>query len=293
MSRWKQWGAFIFLGGLAWGTSFLWIKVALRELAPLTLVAWRMAFGAAGAWAILRLERRPIGIRGRELLYTLLLGLFNTAIPIALISWAELHIDSGLAGILNSTVPLFTIVLAHVFLHDERITWPKALGLAAGFIGVVILLGRDVGAEGLTGSLRGQLAVILAAILYASSNVFIRLRLRDQHPIHMAAVSLTSAFVFMAALALIFEHPVRVPHLPMTWLACGWMGLVGLSLAYYAYFYLLRSWGATRSVLVTYVFPVAAVILGVVFLGERPAWYVFAGGAMVVGGIALVNLKRG
>jgi drug/metabolite transporter (DMT)-like permease len=225
-------------------------------------------------------------------LYTLLLGLFNTAIPIALISWAELHIDSGLAGILNSTVPLFTMVLAHIFLHDERITWPKALGLAAGFVGVVLLLSRDVAAQSLIGSLSGQLAVILASILYACSNIFIRLKLRDQHPIHTAAISLTSAFVFMAALALIFEYPVRVPHLPMTWLACAWMGLVGLSLAYYAYFYLLRSWGATRSVLVTYVFPVTAVILGVVFLGERPAWYVFAGGALVVAGIALVNLKR-
>jgi drug/metabolite transporter (DMT)-like permease len=283
----------VFLGGLAWGTSFLWIKIALLELGPLTLVAYRMAFGVAAAWIIARAMREPFTIRGRKLLYTILLGVVNTAIPITLISWAETRIDSGLAGILNGTMPLFTILIAHLVLADDRITLPKASGLAAGFAGIVVLVSQDIGPQGLTGSIWGQLAVVLAAVCYAASNVFTRRVLKGQHPIHTSAVSLTSAFVTIAILAPILEAPFAFPHRAMTWVACAWMGIIGLSLAYYAYFYLINSWGSTRASLVTYVFPVVSVLLGVIFLGETPHWQLFLGGALIIGGIALVNARRG
>lgn len=292
MIQWKQWGAFLFLGALAWGTSFLWIKIALQELGPLTLVTYRMVFGAATAWLLTVIVSRKIAATRGQLAIMVLLGLFNTAIPVTLISWSEVHISSGLAGVLNSTVPLWTIVIAHFFLSDDRFTLPKISGLVTGFAGVVILISRDLGSGGLAGTFWGQLAVILAAAMYGFSNVFVRRFLKGIHPLHTASVSLTAALVFMGIAAPLVEAPFAVPRLGMTWLACAWMGIIGMGLAYLAYFYLINNWGATRTAMVTYVFPVTAVLLGVIFLGERPTWHVFAGGMLIIGGIALVNLRR-
>lgn len=291
MSRWqwRAWGAFLFLGLLGWGMSFLWIKVALREIGPFRIVAYRMIFGAAAAWAITFFQRQPFTIRGRNLVYTLALGIVNTAIPFTLITWAETRIDSGLAGILNGTMPLFTISIAHFFLPDDRFSLPKATGLAAGFAGLILLLSRDIGPQALSGNLIGQLAVIVAAICYTAANVFTRLKLKGQHPIHTTAVSLTSSLVVLWIVAPLVESPIALPHNPMTWLACAWMGVLGSALAYQAYFYLINVWGSTRTAAVTYIFPVWAVILGVLFLGEHPSWQLFVGGGLVIAGIVLVN----
>lgn len=287
----REWGAFLFLGVMAWGTSFLWIKVGLQELAPFTLVMYRMIFGAIGAWAITLFLRQPWQIPRSKLPVLLLLGIFYTAIPITLITWAELRIDSGLAGLLNGTVPLFTMLFAHFALADDRFTTPKVSGLVAGFIGLVILVSRDLTPQGLSGNIWGQLAVVLAAAMYGVCNIVVRLRLKDLNPIHIASVSLTSSAVTMVILTMIFEPPIQIPVLPITWFAAIWMGVIGLSLAYYANFYLMNSWGATRTSLVTYIIPISAITLGVLILGERPSWHVFVGGALIIGGIALVNVR--
>jgi drug/metabolite transporter (DMT)-like permease len=290
--RYQEWGAFLFLGLLGWGTSFLWIKIALRETGPFTIVLIRMLFGMTAAWILLRTQtRRPLP-RGATFWLTLLLGAVNTAIPITLITWSETRIDSGLAGIINSTTPLFTILIAHQFLHDDRITVPKITGLVTGFIGIFILLSRELHPGGFHGSIWGQLAVMGAAICYAGANVFVRLKLRGLLPMEIAAISLTGSLLTMLIITPFFEWPIQIPQLPMTWLAMGWMGIIGLAFAYKAYFFLLESWGATRATMVTYVFPVSAVALGVIFLGEQPTWHVFAGGALVIGGIALVNVRK-
>lgn len=291
MSRWKSWAAFLFIGILGWGTSFMWIKIALREVGPFSMTMFRFSLGAASAWLLLKTVKEPLSVRGKNLVGTLILGLVNTAIPITMISWAENYIDSGLTALLNSTMPLWTIVIAHYFLHDDRLTVPKAAGLITGFLGIVVLVSRDLSPEGLQGSLWGQLAVMGAAIMYACSTVYTTRFLKGQHPVHTAAISLSSAAVVWIIITPFFEG-ITVPRLPLTWIAIAWMGIFGLSLAYYAYFYLLRTWGATRSSLVTYLNPVTAVTLGVVFLRERPSWHVFIGGGLVILGIALVNFRR-
>lgn len=290
--RLQAWTAFLFLGILAWGMSFLWIKVALRELGPVQLVTWRMAFGAAASWLIILLRRERITVRGKELAGTLLLGAFYSAIPITMISWAEMQIDSGLAGIINATTPLFTILFAHFFLHDEKITSARLSGFVVGFAGVVLLLSGDLGPHGFGSGLWGQLAVMTAAMLYGMCIVYARRYLKGQNPLHTSAILMTGAFATMLILSAFAKPHFVLPHEPLTWLACVWMGVLGLSLAYVAHFYLINHWGATRAALVTYVVPVTAVVLGVVFLSEYPGWNVFIGGALVTGGIALVNAKK-
>jgi drug/metabolite transporter (DMT)-like permease len=278
--------------GLVWGSSFLWIKVAVQEVGPATLVGYRLLIGLIGL-AVVVAARRPSLPRDRRTLFVLgVVGITNTALPFILISWGEQFIDSAIASILNGTVPLFTIVIAHLFLHDDRITPARILGLITGFIGVVVLMSRDLGAESRAGSVLGQAAVLAAALSYAASSVFARRNLRQVDSVVQAFLPLISADTVAWVTALASEAPLQVPRLPITWLALVWLGLLGSCLAYLLYFHLLHAVGPTRATMVTYVFPVVGVILGVVFLNELADWHLIVGAMLVALGIGVVNLRR-
>jgi drug/metabolite transporter (DMT)-like permease len=217
------------------------------------------------------------------------MGIINTALPFVLISWGEKSIDSAVASILNSTVPLFTLVIAHFFLHDDRITVPKVLGLVVGFLGVLTLLVRDLEPGGFRGGALGQAAVLLAAISYASASVFGRRTMREVSPLVQAFVPMIVADAVVWSAATQVGRPGVLPALPITWVALLWLGLLGSCVAYLLYFHLLHAVGATRTTMVTYVFPVVGVGLGVLFLGERADWHLVAGALLVVASIAIVN----
>lgn len=287
----KDWIAFSLLG-LAWGSSFLWIKIAVSEIGPFTLVAFRLLFGILGLIAVVTYNRPNWPASQRLWIVLVILGLTNTAIPFVLISWGETHIDSAVAAVLNSTVPLFTMVIAHVFLSDDRITLPRVIGLLVGFGGVVVLLSRDLDfRSGLSGNVLGQGAVLLAALFYAISGVYARRNTQGLSPIVQALVPLIVADSAIWLAAPLVEMPFRFPQLPLTWIALLWLGIIGSCIAYLLYYYLLHSVGPTRTTLVTYVFPLVGVTLGVVFLNELLDWHLFVGGSMVVGSIAIVNQK--
>jgi drug/metabolite transporter (DMT)-like permease len=293
----KEWGAFALLG-LIWGSSFLWTKIAVQDTGPFTLVAFRLLFGLMGLLVVMAIHKQPISRNPRVLLAFLFMGVFNTAVPFTLISFGETTIDSSLAAILNSTTPLFTIIIAHFWLRDEKITLPRILGLIVGFIGVVILVSRDFDPSGLKGNIFGQLAVILASISYAAAATFSRRHLRGQPPILQSTmVVLIADAVMWAAVPIVqqaapgLDAPNKLPSLPITWFAIAWLGLLGSCVAYLLFFYLVNTWGPTRTTLVTYVFPVIGLILGILFLNETADWRLIAGSVMVVGGIGVVNFK--
>lgn len=285
----KDWLAFAALG-LAWGSSFLWIKIAVAEVGPFTLVALRLLFGVLGLLAVAGFKRPDWPVRGPVWRSLVILGLINTAIPFVLISWGELYIDSAVAAVLNSTVPLFTMIVAHLFLSDDRLTAMRLFGLLIGFVGVVVLLLRDL-EGGFSGSALGQGAVLLAAMFYAGSSVFARRNARGVSPIVHSLVPLVAADAALWLVTPFAETPLTLPALPLTWLAIAWLGLIGSCLAYLLYFYLLHSVGPTRTTLVTYVFPLVGVVLGVVFLNELLDWNLLVGGGLVVGSIAVVNSR--
>lgn len=293
----KEWTAFGLLG-LIWGSSFLWIRIAVQDIGPFTLVTLRILFGLIGLLAVMFFKKQPFPRDKRILLSLFIMGVINTALPFTLISWGETRIESSLASILNGTVPLFAIIIAHYWLHDERMTLGRIAGLVIGFFGVVILVGRDFDIESLGGNFLGQLAVIGAAISYASSATFSRKYLRGQPPVVQATVSLLVADALMwlslptvSQFAPTLDAPNHFPTLAITWIAIVWLGLLGSCVAYLLYFYLLNSWGATRSTLVTYVFPLVGLVLGIIFLDETLDWRLAAGSVLVVSGIFVVNLK--
>jgi drug/metabolite transporter (DMT)-like permease len=286
----KEWGAFALLGTI-WGTSFLWIKIAVQDIGPFTLVAFRILFGLLGLLVVMRWQRQSFPRDRQIILAYLILSVFQTALPFVLISWGETHIDSAVAAILNATVPLFTIVIAHFWLHDEKITLNRLAGLIVGFVGVVILMSRDLGPAGLRGNVLGQLAVLVAAISYAVGVTFTRRNLRGKSPIVQSTMTLLFANAFLWLVTPFAERPLHLPTQPITWLALLWLGLLGSCTAYLLYFYLINTWGATRAAIVTYVFPVIGLILGIVFLDESIDARLIAGSLLVVAGIAIVNVK--
>ncbi len=285
----KDWLAFAVLS-LAWGSSFFWIKIAVAEVGPFLLVAMRVLFGILGLAAV-ALWRRPEWPKDRRAIGALLLlGLTNTALPFVLISWAEIYIDSAVAAILNGSVPLFTMLIAHFALTDDRMTRQRVLGLVVGFIGVIVLTVRDLQGD-IRLNLLAQGAMMLAVLFYAGSSVFARRNAQGVSPIVHALVPLLSADAFIWSGALLSESPVALPVQGITWVALLWLGLVGSCTAYLLYFYLVHSIGPTRATMVTYMFPVVGITLGVAFLGEVLDLSLILGAVLVAGSLMIVNRK--
>lgn len=287
--KFKHWLIFILLGAI-WSSSFMWIKIAVQEIGPITLVAFRALFGLLFGFAVIFIRRVQWPHDRRTWLPLLLLGLTNIAIPFFLISWGEQSIDSAVASVLDATVPLFTILIAHYLLHDDKITLPKVMGLLIGFAGVVVLMSRDL-FHASTNSLLGQAAVILASAFYAVSSVYARKTTEDTPGIIRSAVPLISASATMWLATFLFESPVQMPGLGITWVALLWLGVFGSGLAFVMAYYLIHEIGPTRTTMVTYLFPLGGVILGVTFLNEELTWQLIAGAILIVLSLIVANLE--
>jgi len=287
----KNWGMFWLLG-LIWGSSFLLIKIAVDELGPLPLVAVRIGLAALVMGVFLWVTHRALP-RGRtERAALLFVGVMNTAVPFTLITWGEQDIDSGLATVLNATVPLFTLVFAHAALADERITPQKLAGLLVGFAGVAILAGRDAESAS-PNPVSGQAAVLLASGCYGLSVVVIRRYLRGVEPMTIAGASLIVGAIAVVAVTLASgDLPDPAVLSADTVLAVVTLGLLNTVVAYFLFYHLIDTWGATRTTLVTYVMPPVGVTLGALFLDEAVDWKIVAGAGLVLGAIVLVNWRR-
>ncbi len=284
----KHWIVFLLLGAI-WSSSFLWIKIAIAELGPTTLVAYRVLFGLLFGVIVLIAQRAPMPRTLKEAAPVLILGVSNVAIPFFLISWGEKSIDSGVAAILDATVPLFTILLAHFLLRDDKMTAPKVVGLLMGFAGVVTLMSKDIGAS--PSSILGQIAVVVACMFYAGSSIYARKFTEDTPGILRSEGPLLSSTAIMWAGAFAFEAPVKIPALPITWIALIWLGVLGSGVAFVMNYYLIHEIGPTRTTMVTYLFPLGGVTLGVIFLHEKITWQILAGAVLIVASLAVTNWR--
>jgi drug/metabolite transporter (DMT)-like permease len=273
---------------LVWGSSFFWIKIALQEIGPFTLVAFRLLFGVLGLsiYAGIRRPRWPHEIQVWRNLF--ILGIINTALPFVLISWGEQTIDSGIASILNSTVPLFTALFAHLLLKDDTLSSTRIVGILIGFIGVLCVILQKTVNQG-TASWIGYAAVLLATISYSIAAVYARTIGKNVAPIVQSLGTLLMADSILWIAVFINETPLDLPSLPLTWAALLWLGVLGSFLAYLLYYSLIQSIGPTKASMVGFTFPVVGVILGTLFLNEILNWQTGVGGAMVAASIFIVN----
>lgn len=278
----------LFILGAIWGTSFLFIKIIVTEIGPMTLVAGRLGLAALLMWSILRLRRVPLP-RGRRIWTTYaVIGLINGALPFSLISWGEQYIPSGWAALLQATTPIFTILLAHLLTRDDRLTWGKVLGVALGFCGVGLLMWPEV-RHGVSASAWSMLAIVGSSVCYALASVFARRRLKGQNPIASAAGAFTMGFVYILPLAFLLEQPMQIAP---SWKALGsWAALtvMGTVIASVIYYTLLDRTSATFTTMVTYIVPINGLILGALVLGEHLSPIVIISLGIVLSGVLLVR----
>jgi drug/metabolite transporter (DMT)-like permease len=216
------------------------------------------------------------------------MGLLNNAIPMSLILWGQIRIGSGLAAILNASTPLFTVLLAHLFTRDERMTARKVGGVLFGLAGVAVMIGPDA-LGGLNGGLLPQLAMLGAAISYACAGIFGR-RFAGAPPLVTAAGQVTASSLTLLPLTLIVDRPWLLPPPgARTWAAVAGLALLCTALAYIIYFRILATSGASNLLLVTLLMPVTAVLLGITLLGEHIEPRHAVGMALIAAGLATID----
>ena len=274
--------------GILWGGSYFFGKVALAQLPPFTVAVGRLGIAAAVLHVVVRAAgyAMPGSVRAWRAFW--IMGLLNNVIPMSLILWGQTRIGSGLAAILNASTPLFTVLLAHLFTRDERMTAGKIGGVLFGLAGVVVMIG-PVALGGLSGGLLAQLAMLGAGISYACAGIFGR-RFAGRPPLVTAAGQVTASSLTLLPLSLIVDRPwLLLPLGARTWAAVFGLALLCTALAYVIYFRILATSGASNLLLVTLLMPVTAVLLGISMLGEHIEPRHVVGMALIAVGLAAID----
>jgi drug/metabolite transporter (DMT)-like permease len=285
----REWAMLLALAVL-WGGSFFFNGVAVRELPSFTLVWLRVTVAAATLLLVLRLLGQRMPTEGRVWAAFFGMGLLNNVVPFVLIVWGQHRIASGLASILNATTPLFTVLVAHLLTPDEKLTPLKAAGVAVGFGGAAVMIGPDA-LGGLGTGVLAQLACLGGALSYAFAGIFgRRFRRMGVAPLATAAGQVSASTVLLLPIMLLVDRPwtLAMPH-AATWGAVLGIGLLSTALAYVLYFRILAVAGATNLLLVTFLIPISAILLGVLVLGETLLPRHFAGMALIGMGLACID----
>lgn len=285
----REWLALVLLSVL-WGGSFFFAGVLIKTLPPFTIVFLRVGLAAV----ILNALVSAVGMTmpGDRSAWAAFfgMGLLNNAIPFCLVVWGQSHIASGPAAILNATTPISTVIVAHLLTDDEKITPNRLLGVAVGFVGVVVLIGPD-SLKGLGASVLAQVSVLTAAVFYALAGVYgRRFKRMGIDPILTATGQVTASALMLFPIAMLIDQPwtLPVPALP-AWAAIIGSATLSTALGYFLYFRILSTAGATNLLLVTLLIPVSAIIMGAVGLGERLDVRQFAGLVLIGTGLAAID----
>ncbi|MBP2300200.1 DMT family transporter [Azospirillum picis] len=280
---------------ILWGGSFFFVGIAVRELPPFTIVAMRVALAALALGGLLRILGLPMPRDRRTWIAFFGMGALNNLIPFCLIVWGQTQIASGVASVLNATTPLFGVMVAHVLTRDEKMTGNRLAGVLVGFAGVAVMIGPSA-LDGLAGAGPGsgvlpQLAVLGAALSYSFAGIFgRRFKGMGVSPLVTATGQVTASTLMLVPVALLADRPWTLP-MPS---AAAWGAVIGIALlstalAYVIFFRVLASAGATNLMLVTFLIPVSAILLGGLFLGERLAVRHGVGMALIAGGLAAID----
>jgi drug/metabolite transporter (DMT)-like permease len=278
----------IYIGLLAvfWGASYMFIKVADRAFEPTALIMFRLLIAAGllmivlaaqRGWHATLAEMRRLGWEGFAL------GVVNAAIPFTLIAWGEKHIDSGVAAIANASMPIFVVLLAVRWKPSERVRGLRLAGFLIGLVGVGVLAG--VHPQGGWWGVAGTLAVVVASVSYAAGSLWSQRLIEGTSGLTLATTTMVGALVVLLPLGL-WQLPSRVPGWKETGSVVA-LAVIGTAVAQIILYRALRSDGAARVSLVTYLLPVTALFYGVVLLGEHLTWQELGGMVLILGGVAL------
>lgn len=284
-----EWGMLLALSVL-WGGSFFFTGVAVKELPPLTIVVCRVALAAITLLVVLRIMGLKMPTDRRVWVAFFGMGFLNNVVPFSLIVWGQVYVASGVASILNATTPLFTVVVAHWLTHDEKMTIPRFIGVISGLVGVAIMIGEEA-ILSLGVNTVAQFAILGAAISYAFAGTYgRRFRAMGVTPIATATGQVTASSILLLPIVLWVDQPwtLPMPSLSTVGAVIG-IAILSTALAYILYFKILATAGATNLLLVTFLIPVSAIVLGVLVLGEVLLLKHLMGVACIGMGLAMID----
>lgn len=278
----------LFLLALIWGGSFLAIRVALDEVPVITSVLHRTGWAMIVLWGVILARRQPIPREPRIWGAFLVMGLLNNVIPFGLMTWGQLHIETGLTSILNAATAIFGVLVAAAVFPDERLTARKVIGVGLGFLGVAVAIGlRNLTSFSIQSI--AQIAIIAGTFSYALASSWARAKLSHLPPEVAAAGMLTGSTVVLLPAALLIDGPVTLSLHSDTWIAIGYYAVIATAGAYLLYYRVLAMAGSGNLMLVTLVIPPVAIVLGAYARDETLTPQAFAGFALLAVGLLILN----
>jgi drug/metabolite transporter (DMT)-like permease len=287
----SNWVLLFFLS-FVWGGAFMAMSVALDDFGPFTVAAGRISIGALALLSVAAVTHpRDLLIRDpKTLLFMLMLGIMNFALPFSLLAWGLQHVPSAFAGVAMGSSPIFVLVLAYLFVPDEQIGPRRIIGVILGFVGLVVLILPGIAAEGSEGgSAAARIACVAASLCYSIGAILIR-RAPPIPPLVFTAGMLTAGSVILSPLALLLEGMPEITGERATW-AILYAGLIPTGLAFLLRVVLIQAAGPIFMSLVAYIVPIWAVILGVVLLNETLTIGTYVGAAIILSGVGLTQLR--
>lgn len=277
---------------LIWGSTWLFIKLGLEDLPPFTFAVIRFIIASLILCGIVTIRRRPLPRDWRDWVLIAGTGLMAFAVNYGLLFWGEQRVSSGLAAILQTIIPVFGLVLAHLHLPQERITWPKLCGVVLGIAGVCLIFSNqmDVGGES---AFRGSVAIVVGAFAVAYSNVLVKARGGLLDYATLAAGQMICGLVPLLIVGQLFEaNPFKLHWTPLALVSLFYLAIVGSVIAFLLYYWLVRHMEVTKTMLISLVTPLIAVTLGMLVRGEELTWRIVVGGACIMAGIGVIALRR-
>jgi drug/metabolite transporter (DMT)-like permease len=285
----------ILILAMLWGPSYLFIKIAVSDIAPLTVVALRVIIGVSLLYTVLKLRKLRLWDYRKVWWHCFVIGIFANGIPWICFNFAIQTISTSLSALINGTTPVLTIILANIFLKDEQLTWNRGIGVIVGLAGFCVLFlpavfrslqGTDVGMD-----VQGILLSFIASCSYGVGMIYVRKNLPPVPSLVAPVMQLSSSLIYLVPLAFIFETPVfmiQSATLP-SWLAVLGLSVFGTALAFIMFYRIIERQGATAASSVTYLLPVFGTVLGVTFLEETVNMQFGIAAVLILSGVLIIN----
>ena len=277
---------------LIWGSTWLFIKIGLSDLPPITFAAIRFIIAASILFCYIAIRGIRLPRNSNDWQLLAVTGILSFSLNYGLIFWGEQYISSGLASLLQATIPAFGLIAAHLYLPGERMTSAKVAGVLLGIAGVGVIFSNQLTAPGKR-ALAGSVALVVSSICVAYSNVLVKARATNLDPAVIAAGQMTCGLVPLLLVGIPLEgNPLRYHWTTMAVVSLLYLAIVGSVIAFLLYYWLVHNMDVTKTMLIALVTPVFAVTLGILLLDEELSWRSFAGGAMIMLGIGLIVVRR-
>lgn len=275
-----------------WGSTWLFIKLGLEDLPPLTFAGIRFVISCAILFPLVWVRHLALPKTRSDWLLLVGTGVMSFSLNYGLVFWAEQYITSGLAALLQAMLPAFGLILAHIHVPAERMTWVKIAGVVLGVFGVGVVFSNQLAISGRL-ALAGCVAMVLSAFFAAYSNVLVKTHGRNLTPTVLAAFQMLFGLVPLLLYGLTFEgNPLRFRWTPLAVVCLLYLAVVGTVVAFLMYYWLIQKMDVTKTMLISLVTPVVAVILGMLVLDEQLSWRTLVGGAMIMAGIGFIVIRK-